>query len=41
MQHSYDTNMTNVDDYGMDDMIKICGFKVPHEKRLKRCHRRW
>ena len=29
IQHSNDTNMTKVDDYGTDDLIKITGFRIP------------
>lgn len=29
IQHSNDTNMTKVDDYGTDDLIKVTGFKIP------------
>lgn len=29
IQHSNDTNMPKVDDYGTDDLIKITGFKIP------------
>lgn len=29
IQHSNDTNMPKVDDYGTDDIIKITGFKIP------------
>ncbi len=28
IQHSNDTNMPLLDDYGTDDLIKITGFKV-------------
>lgn len=30
IQHSNDTNMSKVDDYATDDIIKITGFKIPH-----------
>ncbi len=41
IQHSDDTNMAKLDDYGTDDLIKITGFKVPRERRPHRsCHRR-
>lgn len=29
IQHSNDTNMTKVDDYATDDIIKITGFRIP------------
>ncbi len=29
IQHSDDTNMTKVDDYATDDIIKITGFRIP------------
>jgi hypothetical protein len=41
IQHSDDTNMPKSDDYGTDDLIKITGFKVPHERHIHRsCARR-
>ncbi len=30
IQHSDDTNMPKVDDYGTDDIIKVTGFKIPY-----------
>ena len=30
IQHSDDALMTNLDDYGTDDILKITGFKVKH-----------
>ncbi len=30
IQHSNDTNMPQLDDYGTDDLIKVTGFKIPH-----------
>ena len=32
IQHSNDANMTKVDDYATDDILKITGFKVPGSK---------
>ncbi len=32
IQHSDDALMTNLDDYGTDDILKITGFKVKHHK---------
>lgn len=29
IQHSNDTNMPKIDDYGTDDIIKITGFRIP------------
>jgi hypothetical protein len=29
IQHTNDTNMPKVDDYGTDDVLKITGFKIP------------
>jgi hypothetical protein len=41
IQHSDDTNMPKLDDYGTDDLIKITGFKVPRARHVHRsCHRR-
>jgi secreted PhoX family phosphatase len=40
IQHSDDTNMSKVDDYATDDLIKITGFKVPNERHHRRCNRR-
>ena len=41
IQHSDDTNMPKLDDYGTDDLIKITGFKVPRARHPHRsCHRR-
>jgi secreted PhoX family phosphatase len=41
IQHSDDTNMPKLDDYGTDDLIKITGFKVPRARRVHgSCHRR-
>jgi secreted PhoX family phosphatase len=41
IQHSDDSNMPKLDDYGTDDLIKITGFKVPRARHAHRsCHRR-